>query len=327
MTEGEHAAGGPHPDPLPQERETHPALPETFLILDPDEHSLARSRCVVLPVPYEETTSYRKGTRRGPEAIIRASAEMEDYDVELGCEPCNVGIHTAPALEAPPLLEPNGGPEAMAGRVRETVASYAAQGKLVGMLGGEHSITSGAVAAHAERHPGLSVLFFDAQADLRDDYQGWAHSHACAARRALDHASSLTLVGVRSMTGEEAAFAQERGVALFPRGAEPIDDVDAIVDTLGEEVYVSFDLDALDPSFMSAVGTPEPGGMGWWEALRILRAVGERRRIVGFDVVELAPDEGPEACAYTAAKLVYKIFGYAMTGGSLTAHPAGSPSP
>ena len=289
-----------------------PALPDTFLILDPDEHTLERSRCVVLPVPYEETTSYRKGTRRGPEAIIRASAEMEDYDVELGCEPCGVGIHTAPALEPP--LELNRGPEAMAGRVREAVAHYTAQGKLVGMLGGEHSITSGAVAALAERHPGLSVLFFDAQADLRDDYQGWSHSHACAARRALDHAASLTLVGVRSMTAEEAAFAREQGVALFPRGPEPITEVDAIVDTLGEDVYVSFDLDAFDPSFMSAVGTPEPGGMGWWEALRILRAVGERRRIVGFDVVELAPDEGPEACAYTAAKLVYKLLAYATAG-------------
>ena len=282
-----------------------PALPDTFLILDPDEHTLARSRCVVLPVPYEETTSYRKGTRRGPEAIIRASAEMEDYDMELEREPCSVGIHTASALE------PADGPEAMAGRVREAVARYADQGKLVGMLGGEHSLTSGAVAALAERRPGLSVLFFDAQADLRDDYQGWAHSHACAARRVLDHAASLTLVGVRSMTGKEAAFMKERGIALFPRGAEPITDVDAIVDTLGEHVYVSFDLDAFDPSFMSAVGTPEPGGLGWWEALRILRAVSERRRIVGFDVVELAPDEGPEACAYTAAKLVYKLFGYA----------------
>ncbi|MDE2836812.1 MAG: agmatinase [Chloroflexota bacterium] len=311
MTEREHAAGGPHPNPLPQERGPDPALPQTFLILDPDEHTLDRSRCVVLPVPYEETTSYRKGTRRGPEAIIRASAEMEDYDLELGCEPCSVGIHTAPALEPAPVLESNGGPEAMAGRVREAVAGYAAQGKFVGMLGGEHSITSGAVTAFAERHPGLSVLIFDAQADLRDEYQGWTHSHACAARRALDHAASLTLVGVRSMTGEEAAFAKEHDVALFPRGPEPIEDVDAIVDTLNEAVYVSFDLDAFDPSFMAAVGTPEPGGMEWWEALRILRAVSERRRIVGFDVVELAPDEGPEACAYTAAKLVYKLFGYA----------------
>ena len=282
-----------------------PLLPDTFLILDPDEHALARSRCVVLPVPYEQTTSYRKGTRRGPEAIIRASAEMEDYDAELGCEPCSAGIHTAPALD------PADTPAAMADRVRDAVARYADEGKVVGMLGGEHSITPGAVAAFAGRYADLSVLFFDAQADLRDDYQGWAHSHACAARRTLDHAASLTLVGVRSMTGDEAAFAQERGIALFPRGPEPLTDIDAIAATLGEHVYVSFDLDAFDPSFMAAVGTPEPGGLGWWEALRILRAVGERRRIVGFDVVELAPDEGPEACAYTAAKLVYKLFAYA----------------
>ena len=127
---------------------------DTFLILDPDEHTLARSRCVVLPVPYEETTSYRKGTRHGPEAIIHASAEMEDYDVELGCEPCSGRYpHRARARSPARGQDLTGGPEAMAGRVREAVASYAAQGKLVGMLGGEHSITSGAVAAHAERHP------------------------------------------------------------------------------------------------------------------------------------------------------------------------------
>ena len=225
MTEGERATEGPHPDPLPQERGTLPALPDTFLILDPDEHTFDRSRCVVLPVPYEETTSYRKGTRRGPEAIIRASAEMEDYDVELGCEPCAVGIHTAPALEAPPVPGSNGGPGgdggAASGRRWPPTPRRASSW---GCSAASTRSRRGLSPAHAERHPGLSVLFFDAQADLRDDYQGWAHSHACAARRALDHAASLTLVGVRSMTGEEAAFAQERGVALFPRSAEPIAD-------------------------------------------------------------------------------------------------------
>lgn len=283
-----------------------PSVPSTFLALDPDEHALSRSRCVVLPVPYEATTSYRKGTAGGPAAIIRASAEMEDYDPELGCEPCAVGIHTAPAVE--PALA---GLDAMAARVADAVGFYADQGKLVGMLGGEHSLTSGAVAATAARRERLSVLIFDAQADLRDAYQGSAHSHACAARRALDYAERMAIVGVRSMTADEAAFAAERGVALSPRGAEPVTDVDGILDALDENVYVSFDLDAFDPSFMAAVGTPEPGGMGWWEALRILRAVGERKRIVGFDVVELAPDEGPEACAYAAAKLAYKLFAYA----------------
>lgn len=283
-----------------------PSVPATFLALDPEEHSPERSRCVVLPVPYEATTSYRKGTAGGPAAIIRASAEMEDYDPELGCEPCAVGLHTAQAVE--PALA---GPEAMAARVAEAVGFYADRGKLVGMLGGEHSITSGAVAALSARAGPLSVLIFDAQADLRDSYQGSPHNHACAARRALDHAERMAIVGVRSLTADEAAFAAERGVALFPCGAEPLTDVDAILDALGENVYVSFDLDAFDPSFMAAVGTPEPGGMGWREALRVLRAVCERKRVVGFDVVELAPDEGPEACAYAAAKLVYKLFAYA----------------
>ncbi len=282
-----------------------PTTPPTFLALDPVEHSFERAAWVALPVPYEATTSYRKGTQDGPAAIIRASAEMEDYDAELGFEPCSAGIHTAAPLE--PAL---GGPGAMAERVAEAVGACADAGKRVAMLGGEHSISSGAVAALAARHPGLSVLVFDAQADLRDEYQGSRHSHACATRRMLDHAPAA-IVGVRSMTADEAAFAAERGVPLFPRGPEPITDADAIVGALSDDVYVSFDLDAFDPSFMAAVGTPEPGGLGWWEGLRLLRAVASRRRIVGFDVVELSPGEGPESCAYTAAKLAYKLIGYA----------------
>ena len=282
-----------------------PTVPFTFLGLDPAEHSLERSGWAALPVPYEATTSYGKGTQGGPAAIIRASAEMEDYDAELGFEPCSWGIYTAPSLE--PAL---GGAGEMAERVERAVGAYMDAGMRVATLGGEHSISPGAVAAAAARHPGLSVLAFDAQADLREEYQGSRYSHACAMRRALEYAPA-TIVGVRSMTADEAAFAREQGVGLFPRGAEPIVDVDGIVESLGGDVYVSFDLDAFDPSFMPAVGTPEPGGLGWWEALRILRAVGERRRIVGFDVVELSPGEGPESCAYTAAKLAYKLIGYA----------------
>ena len=279
--------------------------PNTFLALDPDQHSLDASRVVLLPVPFDATTSYKHGARFGPSAIIAASAEMEDFDPELGCEPMVVGIHTAPAVDADTT-----NPETMAARVSEAVASYAERGKLVGMLGGEHSLSAGAVRTMASRYPDLSVLVFDAQADLRDDYQGMRYSHACASRRMLDHAP-VTLVGVRSMTGEEQAFARDQGVPMFERGADPITDVDAIIATLSDNVYVSFDLDAFDPSFMAAVGTPEPGGMGWWEALRILRAVAERKTIVGFDVMELAPAEGPEASAYTAAKLTYKLIGYA----------------
>ncbi len=282
-----------------------PTVPRTFLALDPQEHSLERSRVVLLPVPYDATTSYRSGARDGPAAIIEASRQMEDYDPELGCDPSTVGIYTAPELEPHA-----GGPEAMAARVHQAVAWYAGRDKLVGILGGEHSLTAGAVRAVVERTEDVSVLVFDAQADLREEYQGTPSSHASAVRRIADHAP-VTLVGVRSMTGGEEALARARSIPLFTRGPEPITDVEAIVEGLSANVYVSFDLDAFDPSFMAAVGTPEPGGLGWWEALAILRAVAERRRIVGFDVVELAPAEGPEACAYTAAKLVYKVIAYA----------------
>ena len=276
-----------------------------FLDLDPAEHTLERSRVVVLPVPYAETVSYRSGAHLGPAAILRASAEMEDYDPEFGTEPCAAGIHTLP-----PLADLSGGPEAVAGRVADAVDALAARGKIACTLGGEHSLSAGAVAGAARHVDGLSVLALDAHADLRDEYQGWRYSHACAARRMLEHAP-VTLVGVRSMATEEAAFIRERGVPCFERGADAIDDVDAIIDTLSANVYVSVDLDVFDPSVVAAVGTPEPGGMGWWEALRLLRAVGERRRIVAFDVMELAPSEGPEAGAYTAAKLAYKLATYA----------------
>ena len=284
---------------------SRPSTTNTFLALDPREHSLEASRVVLLPAPYDATTSYKRDARHGPAAIVAASAEMEDFDPELGCEPMSVGIHTAPTLDLA-----SAAPEEMAARVSEAVATHAGSGKLVGMLGGEHSLSAGAVRTMAAHYADLSVLVFDAQADLRDEYQGMPYSHACASRRMSDHAP-VTLVGVRSMTGEEQSFAREQGIAIFERGAEPITDVDAIVERLSDNVYVSFDLDAFDPSFMAAVGTPEPGGMGWWEALRILRAIAERRTIVGFDVMELAPAEGPEACADTAAKLTYKLIGYA----------------
>ena len=276
-----------------------------FLNLDPAEHTLERSRIVVLPVPYAETVSYRPGAHLGPAAILRASAEMEDYDPEFGREPCAVGIHTLPAL-----ADLSGGPEAAAARVADAVGGLVAQGKVVCTLGGEHSLSAGAVEGVARHVDGLSVLALDAHADLRDEYQGWRYSHACTVRRILDHAP-VTLAGVRSMAAEEAAFIRTMGVPCFERGAAPIDDVEAVVESLSPNVYVSIDLDVFDPSVVAAVGTPEPGGMGWWEALRLLRAVGERRRIVSFDVMELAPSEGPEAGAYTAAKLAYKLAAYA----------------
>lgn len=281
------------------------STPNTFLALAPDEHTLERSRIVVLPAPYDATTSYRGGAREGPSAIIRASRQMEDFDPELGCCPSDVGIYTAPEMEPHA-----GGPERMVAQVTEAVDWYAKQGKLVCLLGGEHSLTSGAVRTVAQHHADLSVLFLDAHTDLRNEYQGSAHSHASAARRTLEWAP-VVLVGVRSVSEEAHEFLKQGQVPMFPRAGEPVTEVDAIVDHLTANVYVSIDLDVFDPSLMPAVGTPEPGGMGWWEVLGLLRAVAGRRRIVGFDIMELAPPEGPESCAYTAAKLAYKLMAYA----------------
>ena len=286
------------------------SLPFTFLGLDPAENTFARSAVVVLPVPYDGTASFKTGAREGPESIIAASREMEDYDLELGRETCAAGIHTAPALE-PHLASPKD----MADRIREAARPIARSGKLLATLGGDHSVSIGAALAVAESHPNLSVLYLDAHADFRDAYQGTGWGHASAARR-IAESCKLTLVGVRSLATEESEALHEKGIPLFPAPLteEPWD---AILDTLGPVVYVSVDLDVLDPAIMPAVGTPEPGGLGWYQTLRLLRRVGRERKIVGFDIVELSPREGPASCAYTAAKLAYKLMGYALENAAL----------
>lgn len=292
------ALSGPDGDP--------PMLPYTFLGLDGPLHAYEQASVVVLPVPYDATTSYKAGAREGPEAIISASRELEDYDTELACEPSSVGIYTASPLE--PHL---GSPEAMVDRVARAVETLARADKLPVVLGGDHSVTIGAIRALAPLHPDLSVLYLDAHADFRDDYLGTRWGHASAARR-VSEICSVTLLGVRSMSQEEAdTLRSSNKVQLFPYAGQLTDETcDAVADSLSGPVYVSIDLDVLDPSLMAAVGTPEPGGLGWYPLLRLLRLVAERHPIVGFDVVELAPREGPASCAYTAAKLVYKLIGY-----------------
>jgi agmatinase len=230
---------------------------------------------------------------------------MEDFDPELERTPSEAGIYTAPPLE--PHI---GGPEHMMERVAEAVGWYAAQGKLVAMLGGDHSLTPGAVQDVAKHHRDLSVLILDAHTDLADQYQGSRFSHACTTRRVLESAPAV-LLGIRSIHEEAHDLIQRGIIPAFPRFQQPITNVAGIIANLTDNVYISVDLDVFDPSIMAAVGTPEPGGMGWWEVLAILRGVAEQRNIVGFDVMELAPAEGPDACAYTAAKLAYKLMAYA----------------
>ena len=295
--------------------------PRTFLGLPPELSDYAVARVVLLPVPYDATTSYRAGTRDGARAIIDASSQLELYDADLDCEPAEVGIHTSDPLE-PEFSAPS----RMIARVREATERILADGKLPFLLGGEHSLTPGAVAACRARYPELGVLHLDAHADLRDEYHGTPQSHACAMRRVVELGCSLTSVGIRSLSSEEAAFRRsaEGRAAVRTIPASQIAHVrhdaaqlaalwDAIVAGLPETIYITVDLDVFDPSLMAAVGTPEPGGLDWWEVTGLLRRACAARRVVGVDVVELAPSEGPEACAFAAAKLTYTMIG-AMVG-------------
>ena len=213
-----------------------------------------------VPIPYDSTSSYRTGSRHGPTAIIEASRNLELYDHDLDELPARFGIHTYTELEVDAS-----GPEAMTARIEEVVKNLLSAGKSVGGIGGEHSITCGIVNAYAERYPGLSVLQLDAHADLRDSYQGTKYSHACTMRRVRERAGAVSQVGIRSYSADEAAFMKESGIAVHPaanwRGDRA--QIEAVLSDLGTgPVYVTFDLDVLDPAYMPATGTPEPGGLG-----------------------------------------------------------------
>jgi agmatinase len=282
-------------------------LPHNFGGLDEEFSALAGARAVVLPVPYDLTTTYQGGTRSGPRAILAASRNMELWDEEIGAI-YRAGIHTLPELE--PTAE---GPGAMVARVEQAVAWILEQGKLPAILGGEHSITAGAVRAAARRFPALSVLQIDAHADLRDTYLGSPHSHACVMRRVREMVPAAS-VGIRSLSEEEVRHLERHPAAIWSvRQFRALQGRwEPILSALTGEVFVTFDLDGLDPSALPATGTPEPGGLDWYEAVDLLRAVSERARIVGFDVVELAPLPGQVASDFLAARLVYRLIGLAL---------------
>ena len=286
-----------------------PWTPTNFLALPPEQAALDNAAAVLIPVPIDSTTSYRSGARYGPAAIIAASTALEDYDLEMGFDVAELGIHTTPPLE--PHV---GDPLQMIERVRDAVSYYAGigAGKLTGVIGGDHSAAIGSALAHLEHHPELSVLYIDAHADFRDAYQGTGWGHGSSARRISEHCP-ITLVGVRALAQEEREFIDATGISVCYWPTPNSDYARDITSSLGSAVYVSVDLDVLDPSEMPAVGTPEPGGMRWPELLSLLRHVAQERHIVGFDVCELAPNEGLPAHAYTAAKLVYKIIAYACS--------------
>ena len=274
-----------------------------FAALPPQYTEFETSKVVILPIPYDSTTTWRSGSRDGPLAIIDASQHLELYDHELDRESHLVGIHTLPELQ--PSMK---GPEETVMRVYEVASDLIRKDKFVVMLGGEHSLTVGMVKAFRERFDSLSVLQLDAHADLRDTYEDSKYSHACVMRRVLEYCP-IVQVGIRSLCEEEHRFLAQNQMQPFFAEGLPLD-VDGIVSALSADVYVTIDLDVLDPSIMSAVGTPQPGGISWHEILKVLRRVAETRRIVGCDLVELCPAEGPPSCAFLAAKLAYKLIGY-----------------
>ncbi len=284
-----------------------PWIPANFLALPPHQSDLSTAGAVVIPVPCDSTTSVRSGARLGPAAILEASYALEDYDWELDQDVSRVGIHTTPALEPH-----TGDPAQMVERVRQAVEQYISPRRLVGVIGGDHSVCIGSAQAHLEHYPRMSVLYLDAHADLKDEYLGTSWGHSSGARR-IHERCPVTLAGIRVMAPDERDYLRERSIPAFgwppPAGETAKDFADRVVAHLNQEVYISLDLDVLDPSLMAAVGTPEPGGMFWSDIMAVLVRLAADHRIVGFDVNELAPREGPPACSYTAAKLIYKIIG------------------
>lgn len=281
--------------------------------------SEARARIAVLPVPYEGTVSYGGGASRGPAAILAASAQLEMHDEELDACPDRLGIHTLP-----PVACAGADPEAVMERIRAAAEPPLRRGRWLLTLGGEHSVTCGVLAACRAVRGGrpFSVLQIDAHADLRESYEGQRYSHASVMARVRELGVPFVQVGIRSLsqgergvlrrTGLEANVFWAHGIA----GRPAAEWVPAVLERLGalghEDVYITIDLDGLDPALVPATGTPEPGGLGWWPTLALLRAVAERFRLIGADVCELAPLPGLHAPDFLAARLAYKLMGYAF---------------
>lgn len=285
---------------------------QEFLGLPEELKPRRAPKAAILPIPYDLTTSYQPGARRGPIAILEASTHLETFDEELGRETWEeIGIETLPAV-----VPDTAGPAATLERIERVAREVVSGGRFLVGLGGEHSVTAPLVRAARSRHPRLGVLQLDAHADLRDTFEGSPHNHACVMHRVLDEGIPIGAVGIRSLTSEERELIRARGICtVFAPEAvgDPVASwVPRVVAALPEEVYVTVDLDAFDPAVMPSTGTPEPGGLDWYRALAVLREVARHRRIVGFDVVELAPIPGNVAPDFLAAKLAYRLLGYSF---------------
>ena len=283
---------------------------EYFLDMPSDFAKMENAKYVLLPVPYDGTSTYIKGAEKGPQAIIDASDSIELYDIQTDLEAYKSGIYT----DKPPYLSAS--PEKMIAAVKERVSFFLQQNKKIGLLGGEHSISIGAIEAFAEKYPNLSVLQIDAHADLRDSYNGSIYNHACVMRRAQEIAN-VVQVGIRNVCIEEKEHIIPDNIFYAHDICGKTAWMQKAIDRLTEHVYLTIDLDGFDPSIVPATGTPLPGGLLWYETLAFLELLFQSKKVVGFDVVELCPQNEDKVSDVLAAVLVYKIISFMEKYGEL----------
>lgn len=287
------------------------SIKENFLAIGKEYSSFENSKIAILSAPYEKTTSYGKGTARGPKAILDASHYVEFFDEETVKEICfSSGIATLSPLNFKKLS----GAKAL-GLIYKNVKELINAGKFVVTLGGEHSISTAPIQAHFDSYPDLTILHFDAHSDLRDEYEGSKYSHASFAARVAEFTTKITQVGIRAQCKEEYEFIKKKGISTFyafdmrSTGFNSLL-IERILSTLDKNVYITFDVDYFDPSIMPSTGTPEPNGFYWDETMRLLKKVCSSRNLVGFDVVELSPRKDFAFPDFLTAKLIYKILNY-----------------
>ncbi len=277
-------------------KKTYAGISEKYARLDD-------ARVVLIPVPYDGTSTCQKGADKGPEAFLHATENMELFDVETKSEPYKKGIYLAP-----PISE-NSSPEKMVEAVHKTTKNYINQDKFVTIFGGEHSISIGTIRAFRECFDDLTVVQIDAHADLRPEYEGSKCNHACALHEA-SQTTNLIQVGIRSMDVEELEYIDENQTYYAHKMIEDDEWIDNSIYQMTKNVFITIDLDAFDPSILPATGTPEPGGLLWYETLEYIKRIFKKKNVVGFDIVELCPNENDKSSDFLAAKLYYKMLAY-----------------
>ncbi|MFT5777573.1 MAG: agmatinase [Crocinitomicaceae bacterium] len=275
----------------------------TYAGIPKEYATIEKSQTVLLTVPYDGTSTWGKGAEKGPEAFLEASDNMELFDIETNSEVYKEGIFLTQ------MSDEFTSPDDMVSAVHDEVKKFILKNKFVTMIGGEHSISIGAIRAFNETHSNLTVLQIDAHADLRATYEGSPYNHACAMHEA-NETTNLVQVGIRSMDASEKKLMNLEKVFFAHQMVEDDFWSDQVLEALTDNVYITFDLDAFDPSILPGTGTPEPGGLHWYETMAFLKRVFESKKVVGFDIVELCPNENDRVSSFTAAKLYYKMLSY-----------------